>query len=119
MYLFVYGTLKKGFLNHHLIEEASFVGENKTTKNYCMIDLGHFPAILEKEEFGPISGETYLADEKILRAVDEFEGKWFYRKKIQLESGKEAYAYFLSPEAIKNKYPVIKDGNWKIRNGRQ
>ncbi|WP_300608148.1 hypothetical protein [Methanohalophilus sp.] len=33
--------------------------------------------------------------------------------------GKEPYACFLSPEVIKNKYPVIKDGNWDVRNEKQ
>ncbi|MBP2029693.1 gamma-glutamylcyclotransferase (GGCT)/AIG2-like uncharacterized protein YtfP [Methanohalophilus levihalophilus] len=113
MYLFVYGTLKKDFSNHHLIRNTRFIGEDKTRDNYCMIDMGYFPAILERDGTTPISGETYLADEKLLEVVDEFEGKWFYRKQIRLESGKRAYAYFLSPEAIKKEYPLISDGNWK------
>ena len=119
MLLFVYGTLKKGHSNHRLIENASYIGEDKTRENYCMINLGHFPATLEREKMSSIKGEMYLANGDLLQTLDKFEGKWFYRKKVLFESGKSAYTYFISPETIKKKYPVIKNGNWTVGNEKQ
>ncbi len=119
MYLFVYGTLKRGCSNNYLMKGISYVGEDKTKDSHCMINLGRFPAIFERKGTTSIKGETFLVNGEHLKALDAFEGKWFYRKKVLLESGINAYTYFLSPDATIKNYPVIEDGNWTAEYGKQ
>ncbi|MBD3793206.1 MAG: gamma-glutamylcyclotransferase [Campylobacterales bacterium] len=39
MTLFVYGTLKKGFENHHFLDGAKFLGEATTKEKYPMVNI--------------------------------------------------------------------------------
>lgn len=71
MKLFVYGTLKKGFGNHRLLEGAKFLGEDTIPGG--MISLGGFPGWLGEGE-GYTKGEVYEIDEEHLHATDRLEG---------------------------------------------
>ena len=37
MHLFVYGSLRKGFHNHHLLEDAAYIGDYKTEGIFYMV----------------------------------------------------------------------------------
>ncbi|WP_440952302.1 gamma-glutamylcyclotransferase family protein [Methanococcoides sp. FTZ1] len=111
--LFVYGTLKKGCCNHHLLGDSTFVCEASTATEFRMLDLEYFPGVVMGEPGSKISGELYNADNELLKVLDEFEGKWFCRKNVLLDNGSETWMYFLSPAAPCEKYPVISSGKWK------
>lgn len=72
--VFVYGTLKRGFRNHRLLEGSTFIGEAHTLTPYRMLD-GRYPVL---RDAGPdcktISGEVYDVDAPTLSALDELEG---------------------------------------------
>ena len=38
--VFVYGSLKRGFVNHHVIADAKFLGTGVTGPGFAMLDLG-------------------------------------------------------------------------------
>ena len=46
-YLFVYGTLKKGFRANFLLENEVFISNAKTIDKFCMIgsELGSYPIL--------------------------------------------------------------------------
>lgn len=71
--VFVYGTLKRGFRNHHFLERANFVDEAHTVAAYRMLD-GRFPVLRDS---GPdrmtVSGEVYEIDVPTLVALDDLE----------------------------------------------
>lgn len=69
--VFVYGTLKRGYGNHRLLEKASFVG-NATIKGFVMFDMGAFPGIMSGK--GIIHGELYNINDSILESLDRLEG---------------------------------------------
>jgi len=102
MYIFVYGTLKKGFHNHDLLENAEFVCEATTKEKYPMVNTEeHFPYLIDDKGIGHlIQGEVYRIDETILAMLDILEGypEHYDRQQIQVISlGIEltATVYFL------------------------
>lgn len=71
--VFVYGTLKRGFRNHHFLEKAGFVGEAHTVAPYRMLD-GRFPVLRDSgPDRRPVSGEVYEIDAPTLIALDDLE----------------------------------------------
>lgn len=72
-YLFVYGTLKNGKSNHNaFLSDAKLVGEAKTDKQWGLVDLGHYPAMIMSHK--SVEGELYEIDEQILARIDRLEG---------------------------------------------
>jgi len=102
MYLFVYGTLKKGFHNHDLLENAEFVCKATTKEKYPMVNTEeYFPYLIDDKGVGHhTQGEVYKIDETILAMLDILEGypEHYDRQQIQVVSlGIEltATVYFL------------------------
>ncbi|MDD4950674.1 gamma-glutamylcyclotransferase [Sulfuricurvum sp.] len=90
-YLFVYGSMKKGFQNHVRLINAEYIGEFTTVGKYVMYaDISNlFPYVLENEKRSPIHGELYKitnADE--FKSIDDLEGMptYYYRKQISVVS---------------------------------
>ncbi|XP_048496718.1 putative gamma-glutamylcyclotransferase At3g02910 [Beta vulgaris subsp. vulgaris] len=80
--IFTYGTLKKGFSNHKLMEEliatldAYYVGSFRTTEKYPLV-CGPYrvPFLLNLPGQGNrVWGEAYLVSEVGLARLDELEG---------------------------------------------
>ena len=84
--IFVYGTLKRGYSNHHLLEKSKnniFLGEAETLKKFKMISFVHFPGVLDTSQETTIKGELYNVDLQTLKKLDILEGyPDFYTKKI-------------------------------------
>ena len=89
--VFVYGTLKRGFYNHRLLEEksASFVGTARTRDPMRLV-LGEYgiPYLMpEGEASGPVFGELWRVDDDALDALDVLEGVdegMYVRVRLQL-----------------------------------
>jgi gamma-glutamylaminecyclotransferase len=103
MYLFVYGTLKQGFHNHYLLEDAEFVCKAVTKERYPMVNTEeYFPYLIDEKGNGyNIEGEVYRIDEQILAMLDILEGypEHYNRKEIKvvsLEIEVIAIVYFLN-----------------------
>jgi len=107
--LFVYGTLKRGLANHHLIAEEHFIGEGVTAPRYRVIDLGPHPGLIVDEVHGlSVKGELWAVNNPCMVALDAFEevpGP-FIRALVEIEGwGEEVYAYFWNrsvPEGAKS-----------------
>ncbi len=105
MYIFVYGTLKQGFHNHYLLEDAEFICEATTKEKYPMVNTEeYFPYLLNKKGIGHnIQGEVYRIDDAILAVLDVLEGypEHYIREHIKVFSkGIEfnTLVYFLAEE---------------------
>lgn len=114
MYIFVYGTLKRGCPNCNLLKDTGYISGIYTANNYTMLDFCIFPGVLEGNT-SQIYGELYDIDSDTLESVDKFEGEWFCRDVIRLENGVSAFMYFLVkiPKAFQNNYSIVENGNWK------
>jgi len=103
MYIFIYGSLKRGFHNHHLVEDAEFICEATTKEKYPMVKREeYFPYLLNEKGVGHhIKGEVYRIDKTTLAILDILEGypDLYTRETIQvLSKGIEfsTLVYFLN-----------------------
>jgi gamma-glutamylcyclotransferase (GGCT)/AIG2-like uncharacterized protein YtfP len=72
--IFVYGSLKRGYALHHLLEGQSFRGPATTCPLYRIFDLGSYPGLVDWPEGLAVQGEVYEVDAKCLKRLDEAEG---------------------------------------------
>lgn len=104
MFLFVYGTLKKGFTGNLLLEDSEFIGEAITYLDYTLYDSGFYPMLIDKPT-APVVGELYWIKPDMVSQVDEYEGcpDLYKRFNIPVLVGDEvicAYAYFYQRDII-------------------
>ena len=114
-FLFVYGSLKKGFDNHKLLQKyAKRVGKASTVSKFAMYedDFGNYPYLV-KEPITKVIGELYeIKRKELLDKIDEFEGapEYYKRKKIKVKTHKGvhlAFVYIRENEEIpKGKEPL-------------
>lgn len=73
MKIAVYGTLKRDFSNHRLLNNAKFLGEGETLPIFDMISFGSYPGVLDGTD--AIKVEVFeFEDDAILRNLDMLEG---------------------------------------------
>jgi gamma-glutamylcyclotransferase (GGCT)/AIG2-like uncharacterized protein YtfP len=87
--VFVYGTLRKSQVNHHLLEHAIYLGVFKTETNYKMFHLGGYPGVV-KGGNSSIEGEVYRIDALTMSHLDRLEGYpvYYTRELISTPWGK-------------------------------
>jgi gamma-glutamylcyclotransferase (GGCT)/AIG2-like uncharacterized protein YtfP len=78
--IFVYGSLKRGFRNHHFLATSRFIGTGTTRPDFDLLDLGYFPAAIKPGTFA-IQGELFGVDRHTLQNLDRLEGNGtFYQR---------------------------------------
>ncbi len=98
--IFVYGSLKRGYALHHLLQSQLSLGYALTSPVYRLFDLGSYPGLVEWPDGIAVEGELYLVDPECLQALDEAEGVedgHYARRPVSLEmpSGEQpAQAWF-------------------------
>lgn len=104
--VFVYGTLKQGFANHHLLTDSALQGRVRTLQAFPLVIAGpwYAPSMLDDPGAGAqVVGELYLVDAQTLAALDQLErvgqAGGYIRRRLwvadleQLANSSEAYAY--------------------------
>ena len=116
--VFVYGSLKKDFDNHHIIEKAKYKCKAKTLKRFDMYeeDYANYPYLLKRTTAKSynVKGELYeIYRDDILKELDRFEDapNYYERRtiKVKIYNGevKKADAYFMKERKIpRNKEPL-------------
>ncbi len=109
-YLFVYGSLKRGFENHSILSEAKYISKAKTTSTFAMYleDDRNYPYIIKDTTStgSSIDGELYeIMRKDLLDKVNTFEGVPDYFKcsdvYVQTRSKKvKAKAYILADPKV-------------------
>jgi len=73
--LFVYGTLKRGCKNHHLLAGQTYVGDARTAPGCRLYDLGDFPGMVaDITDTVGVTGEVWSVSAPALARLDAFEG---------------------------------------------
>ncbi len=93
--IFVYGSLKRGYALHHLLDSQTLRGSAVTKPLYRLFDLGTYPGIVEWPNGLSVQGEVYKVDDECLRRLDEAEGVadgCYARRLIQLEPPFDQFA---------------------------
>jgi len=115
-FLFVYGSLKKGFDNHKLLQKyAKRVGKASTVGKFAMYEdsFGNYPYLV-KEPVTKVRGELYeIKRKELLDKIDEFEGapEYYQRKKIKVKTHKGvnlAFVYIREDEEIPKEQEPLK-----------
>lgn len=109
--VFVYGTLKTGYHNNHLLN-----GFTPTPAIAHHIDLHRGPGFpFATRGTGTAVGEVYHIDKLTLQRLDRLEGHpAFYKRektKVFCEGEFDEVWIYLYPDA--DKYPIIECGEWK------
>ena len=109
--VFVYGSLRKTFGNHRLIQESKYLGEHTTEPEYTMISYGGFPAVIKTGDT-PIKGEVYEVDEPTFRSLDRLEGfpHFYDRQKIKTPYG---WAWIYQQYDLDDRMTVVESGDWR------
>jgi len=76
-YLFVYGTLRKGYdlkLKDRVRDQLQYVGQAKV--GATLYDLGRYPGAVRSKKGSEVVGEVFLINdpERVLRVLDKYEG---------------------------------------------
>ncbi len=84
--VFVYGTLRRGFCNHHLVRGSAFVGQGETVGRLVMHVAGQIPFAHDAEAAYPIVGEVYAVDGLTLATLDHLEDhpRWYVRTPVEV-----------------------------------
>ena len=103
--VFVYGTLRNGHSNHHLLNDAYCYGVGSTESNYSMYIIGGYPYVTSSETRYPIVGELYGVDDESLIKLDKMEGhpRYYECMETLIIVGKEHYTawmYYRNPNGI-------------------
>ena len=125
-FLFVYGSLKKGFDNHKLLNKyAKRVGKASTVGKFAMYEdsFGNYPYLV-KEPVTKVMGELYeIKRKELLDKIDEFEGapEYYQRKRIKVKTHKGvnlAFVYLRENEEIPSEQEPLKvwenDTDYKV-----
>lgn len=114
--LFIYGTLMRGEVGHHLLADARYVGPARTHARYTLLRLGWYPALIEGGETS-VRGEVYAVDDEALPALDAYEDApaLYARAPVALLDAGPASAYLLRAEH-RGGHPTIPHGDWRRRD---
>lgn len=97
--VFVYGTLRKGYRNHHLLAEARDLGPARSVALYALY-LDDYPYLVKGHSVCRVAGELYAVDEAGLAKLDLLEEHpvWYCREMIAVEDQRgrrhRAWVYF-------------------------
>jgi gamma-glutamylcyclotransferase (GGCT)/AIG2-like uncharacterized protein YtfP len=120
--VFVYGSLKRGQSNHHLLATARFEGEAQAP-GLSLHDLGPFPMAIAAApsetgsatdpETVPVSGELFAVEAETLERLDRLEGvpRLYQRQRLVLLDGRLAWVYLGQPHQVRHG-PRLAAGCW-------
>ena len=119
MKVFVYGTLKKGQGNHHVMTDAKalLIDTTETVDEYVMLNFTAYPGVVEATKFSgatptTIKGEVYEVPS--LDSLDSLEGypHLYYREEIELKDGIIAWMYLYNLLGDGEALSTVSGGEW-------
>jgi gamma-glutamylaminecyclotransferase len=118
-FVFVYGTLKRGGTNHHVLAHQTFVADARTPPGYRMFVVADYPGMVrDRTDQRGVAGEIWSVDAPTLLALDDLEGvaeKLYRRDPIPLlpphdQLPVQGYIYLRN---TRGRRPLV-DGIWPI-----
>jgi len=114
----VYGTLKKGFGNHHFMRNSTFVGTTRIEGFDMYSVTGYFPGIIRGS--GSIEAEVYDVPAEDVPNIDSLEAyrayspetSMYLRETVASEFGNVAIYVWNRPDNFEGKAP-IDSGVWE------
>ncbi len=111
--LFVYGTLRRGEYNHHVLGNAPLLGLYRTRAHYTMLKLGWYPAVIAGGRTA-IRGEVYALNKALLARLDSLENypEEYLRECIATPCGPAWIYLYRQPPPPGT--PLIASGDWRL-----
>lgn len=110
--VWVYGTLRRGEDNHHLLRDCAFLGQWWSPPRFYLIDLGRYPGIISGQQ--SVLGELYVVDEATMTALDVLEeAPEEYTRESMLTPWGAAYYYHYRRSC--SGLAAIPSGDWRCR----
>ncbi len=128
MLLFVYGTLRQGLQNHHLLESATYMHEYTIPPNYIMIGTKSksFPYLIKGEHIlsltpTAIIGELYDIPSTLMERLDILEDHPYTYTRQLISHDPPIEAYIVDnltlihqiKKWIGKRFVYISSGDWK------
>lgn len=113
--VFVYGTLKSGEGNHHLLKKVARFQGNETLNGYVMIHLGGFPAIIKYNPQWNVHGEVWDVTADTLARLDILEGVghgMYIKATCELPYSGKSFVYVMPETRLYAGVPFIPSGRW-------
>jgi gamma-glutamylcyclotransferase (GGCT)/AIG2-like uncharacterized protein YtfP len=109
--VFVYGTLLRGEVNHHLLAGAAFLGPHRTAPCFTLHLLGAYPGAVPGGATA-LTGEVFRVDAAGLRRLDRLEEypRLYDRRPLPTPWGRAWVYLYLGP--IRD-CPVLPGGDWR------
>ena len=112
--VFVYGTLRRGQSNHHLLAGGRWGGEQQLP-GARLHNLGPFPMAIVTPDTAAdaVQGELWWVDAATLEQLDRLEGhpRLYERRPLTLASGQQAWVYLGRPRQVRHA-PPLPQGLW-------
>lgn len=111
--VFVYGTLRAGERNHHILADQRYLGEYRTPARYTLYDTGPFPAAVAGGRTA-LTGEVYAVDRRCFRLLDRLEDypTHYTRRRIATPLGGAWIYLWIKP--VDARWRRL-DGDWRRR----
>ena len=97
--VFVYGTLRQGCSNHHLLKGETLLGPARTMDRFALY-VDDFPYLIKSQPCSRVSGEVYRVGPVAFARLDALENHplWYRRERrgVAMENGSvlQAWVYF-------------------------
>ena len=106
--LFVYGTLRKGGVSAHYLQDALLLEEKVHLKGYALYDAGWYPFAVPASSSSIITGDVFELPVSWLSVLDEYEGPEYSRKYLP----EHKMLIYLQKEIGEIDLPLVKEGDW-------
>ena len=127
--IFVYGTLRQQFGNHHFLSTARFLGDALTQSKYVMHASSSIPFVSQSQAVSQIVGEVYEVDAQTLANLDRLEGcrviaeeplqfdasSWYTREQVSVRwaVGGECLTVWMYFNEHETRHAIIPTGDFK------
>jgi gamma-glutamylcyclotransferase (GGCT)/AIG2-like uncharacterized protein YtfP len=110
----VYGTLKRGECNHHLLLRSPCLGQVRLSR-LRLYNLGPYPmAVACADPEAMVAAELYAVSAAVLGQLDVLEDhpREYVRQPWPLPDGRQAWVYLGRPAQVRG-CPLLADGVWR------
>ncbi|WED26992.1 gamma-glutamylcyclotransferase [Vibrio sp. DW001] len=111
--VFVYGTLRKGESNHHVLSDSEYLGFFETEPNYQLFNYGSYPGVTQGN--CKVLGEVYSVDDDVLQRLDRLENVPIDYRRDPIDTPYGSAWIYLYQE-VSPLDEAITSGNWLYRN---
>jgi gamma-glutamylcyclotransferase (GGCT)/AIG2-like uncharacterized protein YtfP len=109
--VFVYGTLRRGEVNHRLLRDAAYLGPHRTEPCFAMFALGAYPGVTRNGSTA-IAGEIFRVNARGLSRLDHLEDHPRLYDRILIPSPHGRAWIYLFRGRVAGRM-VIRSGDWR------